>query len=40
MIGIMHDAALLSRLSDVLVHMAAGQVTSIEAAPTQGAIAS
>jgi alpha-D-ribose 1-methylphosphonate 5-triphosphate synthase subunit PhnL len=40
MIGIMHDAVLLSRLSDVLVHMAAGQVTSIEAAPARGAIAS
>jgi ABC-type hemin transport system ATPase subunit len=30
MIGIMHDAELLADLSDVIVHMAEGHVTSIE----------
>lgn len=43
MIGIMHDANLLAQLSDVLVHMAHGRVTSTEsltARSTPAAIAS
>lgn len=34
MIGIMHDAELLADLSDVIVHMAEGTVTSIESTST------
>ena len=40
MIGIMHDAALLAQLSDVLVHMAYGQVTGTESFTARGAVAS
>lgn len=41
MIGIMHDAGLLATLSDVVVHMAEGRVTSIEhTAQTSGAMVS
>ena len=40
MIGIMHDAALLAQLSDVLVHMAYGQVTGTESFTVRGAVAS
>lgn len=37
MIGIMHDANLLARLSDVLVHMAHGRVTSTESLTARSA---
>ena len=37
MIGIMHDATLLARLSDVTVHMERGRVTGIDGAVAPGA---
>ena len=36
MIGIMHDATLLARLSDVTVHMERGRVTGIDGADAPG----
>lgn len=40
MIGIVHDAALLAQLSDVLVHMAFGRVTGTESRSERGTLAS